>query len=517
VRVSYTSIDGTQLELVPWEGQHVAYLTQSEALDPDVMARIVAATDEAWEFYASVTGREPTPFEPFTLNGRGTIADVPTTCGAGCGFLGFTGIELQSTFFRSLYDGVANNNRYDQPVFYELGRNFWFYGDQLGAIDPFVTGFAIVNRFLSMDAAGVAGSPVDGVIDFEFFREQILQEIGRLYLADPASTWQSTLLNNQVPANPIGLGATDVAGSLFYRLHEDMGPQAYTQFFRALENRPLAQSPDAAVENFIAAAESATGADYHALFKEGFALAVGSSGDDAIEVERSRTHSKGAGFGFQGDDTVYGHKGVDHLFGGLGDDELKGLAEDDQLVGAAGDDWLHAGRGKDWLAGGEGDDLMKGGPGADTFVFRPGWGDDTISDFRHGVDKIDLRGFEVASFAELAQVATIVQDCNEDGVRLVRLELGEDSLTIFGINELRAKDLEFHPTERTVPLPGGEGQDCGCSSGRAAAPGTWDRQAAALLQQGWEDAGKIEGQAAHAHSGLWHGMRSRADDLVLVP
>jgi serralysin len=507
-RVSYTSIDETPLELVPWEGEHVAFLTQSDALDPDVMARIVGAVDRAWEFYAGVTGREPAPFEPFTLNGRGTVADVPSTCGAGCGFLGFTGIELQHTWFQFLYDGVANSNTYDQPVFYELGRNFWFYSEQLGAIDPFVTGFAVVNRFLSMDAAGLAGARVNGAIDFQFFREQALQEMGRLYLADPASTWQSTLLDQQVPENPLGLGAADVAGALFYRIHEDMGPGAYAEFFQALDDLPFAATPEAAVQNFVAAAEAATGADYRSLFKEGFELSVGTPDDDVLMVGRPGAGSDVAAFGFQGDDKVLGHRGADHLFGGLGDDELRGRAGDDQLIGATGDDRLFGGPGDDWLAGGAGDDLLSGGAGNDTFVFRPGWGDDTIRGFDSS-DTIDLRGFGASSFEELGQVAAIVQ--GETGGRpFVELEFEHDTLRIVGIDELRAEHVSLEAASLQDSTTDGLAPSCGCGTG----PRDWAKNAASFLDGVRDDDSWIG--MLHAHAGLMDGFGTSADYIFLA-
>jgi Ca2+-binding RTX toxin-like protein len=40
-----------------------------------------------------------------------------------------------------------------------------------------------------------------------------------------------------------------------------------------------------------------------------------------------------------------------------------------------------------------GDDMLKGGKGADTFVFTSGSGHDTIADFGHGRDRIDLSGY----------------------------------------------------------------------------------------------------------------------------
>jgi Ca2+-binding RTX toxin-like protein len=44
------------------------------------------------------------------------------------------------------------------------------------------------------------------------------------------------------------------------------------------------------------------------------------------------------------------------------------------------------------LDGAGGEDMLKGGGGGDTFVFASGCGHDTIADFGHGADRIDLSG-----------------------------------------------------------------------------------------------------------------------------
>jgi hypothetical protein len=54
---------------------------------------------------------------------------------------------------------------------------------------------------------------------------------------------------------------------------------------------------------------------------------------------------------------------------------------------------LAGGDGVDILNGGVGDDTLTGGAGADRYMFDArGWGVDTITDFQHGVDDLDLRG-----------------------------------------------------------------------------------------------------------------------------
>jgi VCBS repeat-containing protein len=85
---------------------------------------------------------------------------------------------------------------------------------------------------------------------------------------------------------------------------------------------------------------------------------------------------------------------VDALNGG---DTIYGRAGDDTILGGGNNDIIYAGSGNDKITGGAGVDTMYGGSGNDTFVFNV-VGDsnsnptnsDTIADFHHGYDKIDL-------------------------------------------------------------------------------------------------------------------------------
>ena len=57
----------------------------------------------------------------------------------------------------------------------------------------------------------------------------------------------------------------------------------------------------------------------------------------------------------------------------------------------------------DWLAGGHGNDV---------FVFGPGDGADTVTDFSSGTDKVDLTDFEIESVEDLDMAA------DDDGVTI---------------------------------------------------------------------------------------------------
>jgi len=113
------------------------------------MRQMLAATDGAWAYYSATTGQRPAPM--FTYDGLVSIAEVDSTCGEGCTYLGATGTELTSRGFRWLYDGISQH-AYDQILFYEFGRSFWRFADKLNHRSPdnsdcIVSGFAVLMRY----------------------------------------------------------------------------------------------------------------------------------------------------------------------------------------------------------------------------------------------------------------------------------------------------------------------------------------------------------------------------------
>jgi hypothetical protein len=269
--VTYTTFQGQSIQRVPWFGKHVVVLTADGSLDPTVMADLVSSVNRGFFVYRQFTGQTPQPMPSTVLEGRATVAEVPdgATCGAGCAFLGLTGIELAATTFNTLYEGIRQHGEYDQAVFYELGRNFWFYQSQLGALDPFVTGFAIANRFVSMERAHLDGGPF-GVLPFDEFKSSIVTDLLEGYLADPALDWRNTLLLNVAPPNSHGWSVYDLAGAMIYRVYADNGIPKYRAFWTELAKLPAASNPESAVRNFVLAARAATGVDYSFLFKDQF-------------------------------------------------------------------------------------------------------------------------------------------------------------------------------------------------------------------------------------------------------
>jgi len=279
--VQYQSFDNQTYFLRPWFGTNIVILTPTNSvLNPNVMTQIVSAFDKAYDYYRKATGRQPTTWAPTTLYGRDVIAVVSSTCGAGCGYIGFNGIETLAPYFDTLYNVVLTNNQYDQVLFYELGRNFWFYSNQLQYqspdTDPVVTGYAVYMRFASMEAAGVAGAPFNGN-SFTTFRTTVTNLMDS-YITNATLNWSNTFRISQAPSNPLGLGGTDLIASLLMRLGRDFGGSSFgTNFWRQVALRPPAATTQTAVDNFILAACATVNQNLCGIFQTTWKFPVSAS------------------------------------------------------------------------------------------------------------------------------------------------------------------------------------------------------------------------------------------------
>jgi Ca2+-binding RTX toxin-like protein len=99
--------------------------------------------------------------------------------------------------------------------------------------------------------------------------------------------------------------------------------------------------------------------------------------------------------------TLAGSGGLD-VEGSAAANTIKGNSGSNDICGNGGSDKIDAGAGRDIVCGGMGADKLTGGTGRDVFDYNSvkesrGSTHDTITDFRHGTDKIDLRGIDAVS------------------------------------------------------------------------------------------------------------------------
>ena len=135
---------------------------------------------------------------------------------------------------------------------------------------------------------------------------------------------------------------------------------------------------------------------------------------------------------------------------------LNGGGGNDTLEGGGGNDTLSGGGGNDILRGGSGDDVLTGGTGADRFVFQAQPGNDRITDFQTGIDKIDLSAFGI-TMAQVKAVASgtntiLYIDTNKDGV-------SDFQITLVGVRPPASTDYIFTASQSTSSVatsPAGE-------------------------------------------------------------
>lgn len=138
---------------------------------------------------------------------------------------------------------------------------------------------------------------------------------------------------------------------------------------------------------------------------------IGASQADTMLGGAGNDTLRGAG----GDDDLRGDNGNDKIWGGSDDDYLNGGSGKDTLLGNLGDDTLLGGGGNDTLNGGRGDDTLTGGGGADRFVFKRDAGNDVITDFVDGSDKINLSAYGLSGFSDIS-TALALQSAGGDVV-----------------------------------------------------------------------------------------------------
>ena len=114
-------------------------------------------------------------------------------------------------------------------------------------------------------------------------------------------------------------------------------------------------------------------------------------------VDISKCHYDFWIYGSQTLSTIIGGAGNDTFWGGAGNDSIRGGAGNDSIFGEADNDKLFGEAGNDTLSGGYGDDTLTGGKGADVFYYYNGDGNDVITDYQSGDDKIYLASGTVDS------------------------------------------------------------------------------------------------------------------------
>lgn len=193
-------------------------------------------------------------------------------------------------------------------------------------------------------------------------------------------------------------------------------------------------------------------------------IVSGGNGDEALDGGAGNDTLKGGAgsdslWGGAGNDTLDGGSGDDEVFGGLGNDVIKAgsgvdlveAGEGDDVVdagsgndivrGGGGNDSLDGGSGNDRLEGGAGTDSLTGGSGLDVFVFTPGFGKDTIADFRTTGSSADALEFDADIFADFDAAMATAEQIGGDTVFTID---ADNTLTLKGVALASLAQNDFH-------------------------------------------------------------------------
>ncbi|TWU50963.1 PA14 domain protein [Rubripirellula tenax] len=280
--VEYTSFQGEQSSLYAYEGEHVILLAKSPDLAQNDINRLIRQIDRGYEIYRETTGRDPV--DNGLSIGKTIIAQVDQTCGAGCGYLGARGIEIDTDFFDNAVIESAETGKPDHIFFYEMGRNFWFYQSKLefnelrqdrstrGSGDFMVNGFPILmERAISEFADIPFSGPQDGAGTPEF-RASMDRWLTN-YKANPEATFDSVFLDfegslyNDPSTAGGNVGTMDYFAEIMLDLARDYGELEFLKrFWQEVAQRPDMTDVDSAISNLVDSASIAAGEDLHDRF-----------------------------------------------------------------------------------------------------------------------------------------------------------------------------------------------------------------------------------------------------------
>jgi len=129
---------------------------------------------------------------------------------------------------------------------------------------------------------------------------------------------------------------------------------------------------------------------------------------------------------------------INNVISGSGNDSIRGNNSGGILNGGGGNDSVTGGTGVDYIIGGSGTDRLTGGANDDVFIFRPGFGTDTVTDFNVGTvashDTLDLRGLGISSVADLLSNTSSAGYYVDGGASAV-IHVGADSITLANVSK----------------------------------------------------------------------------------
>jgi hypothetical protein len=333
-----------------------------------------AAAAPASHGASDVMGSAVSTFQPFDTADKAEARQALSAWGAACGITFLEVAPGQGDINFAWYDftGTAWDG--------SGGIGFYPFGDWDGSTYPQFYDHrtnwdASGDVFLNLDHAEADGTPAYGLLLHEIGHALGFKHPWEVFgehdeTPDPAlDNTANTVMSYNGPA-PTGLGPLDEAAAAeVYGAPGSDGTQVASWSWNAATQR---------------------------LNQTGFNTADTMIGVSVRDVM----------LGQGGNDRIYALDGNDSVNGGAGHDSVHGGSGGDTLLGAAGADTLNGGIGGDGLVGGPGNDQLTGGLNADRFVATAGFGNDVVTDYKDGQDKLQFNAVPgIISFANLT-VAT---------------------------------------------------------------------------------------------------------------
>lgn len=275
-------------QMIPWEGKNVVLLTTTADLDRKVMTLFLDRLDRAWQLFADYTGLSPQPH--MLHNGKVIIAAVPDsslTCGAGCGNIGFSGIEVGVFYTWDYPNTFKNRDQFSDYYFYEMARNYFRFGDRHSA---FTTGFSVFMRYVCMDELKCENRHFEVHKRLEAAEAEVAKtDLTFLQAFTTVTTGGRDEYVDLIPGYPSNASA--LYASAMLKLRRDYGGDEWVkEFFKSLRKCPsvpwmadLKDSGTAQGLNWLVAASCAARQDLSPVFVERWKFPIGEKSREALK------------------------------------------------------------------------------------------------------------------------------------------------------------------------------------------------------------------------------------------
>lgn len=206
------------------------------------------------------------------------FAVVDATCGPGCGELNGNKIEITSGRFELMYNNIVANNQLDHLLFYELGRNYWIFGDKLSCDDENMnktmhTGFAVFLRDLVISKMEGTCAAINGMSyeDYMIEREKEYQ----FYMDQNEIDFQQLVNKTSITRDEIELKATRIFASMLQQLYENYGQDDFIKRFSYnLKNCSKPRECNELFGNLLIASNNAANANLIDLFRDRWKMPI---------------------------------------------------------------------------------------------------------------------------------------------------------------------------------------------------------------------------------------------------